>query len=309
MNKLATTSTAVPVQQKTPALLYEMIRSFVVLSEKLNLSHAVAELDSTRQTVRRHIAQLEDYMGISLFEVDERRYFLTERGKEILPEAKDILARGKIWVEGKARDVGGLMRLSHKEPNGWAFYQQQRPLTEIWGTEAGLLSHAFEAWTLGEGRLDSANFADLRPYIVVYRDSPNGWICVEVGQESFYTKWWGWAYASSSIGLPLSKFPGGPEFEAMLNYPFREVQANGGMRLDEVVTQIPREEGGPPIPLAYKRLLLASRFADGSFALIAAVDRSRRITIDGMDQSTLDVMPSDACVDFRAAQPKIEHLS
>ena len=40
-------------------LLFEMIRSFTTLAQTLNLSHAVAELNSTRQTVRRHISQLE----------------------------------------------------------------------------------------------------------------------------------------------------------------------------------------------------------------------------------------------------------
>ncbi|MEP3512466.1 MAG: hypothetical protein ABJN38_11970, partial [Lentilitoribacter sp.] len=37
------------------ALLHEMIRSFTTLARTLNLSHAVKELGSTRQTLRRHI--------------------------------------------------------------------------------------------------------------------------------------------------------------------------------------------------------------------------------------------------------------
>ena len=56
-----------------PALLYEMMRSFVALARTLNLSQAVEALGSTRQTVRRHIAQLEQAMGLSLFEVEQRR--------------------------------------------------------------------------------------------------------------------------------------------------------------------------------------------------------------------------------------------
>ena len=41
-------------------LLFEMLRSFTTLARTLNLSHAVEELNSTRQTIRRHISQLED---------------------------------------------------------------------------------------------------------------------------------------------------------------------------------------------------------------------------------------------------------
>ena len=298
MNKLTEIVAPAASAVKIPALLFEMIRSFVVLADTLNLSHAVKQLESTRQTVRRHISQLEELMGAALFEVDERRYQLTERGIEVLPEAIDILARGKIWVQGNTRHVGGLLRLEHEAPNGWNFYQQQQPLTQIWDGESDMLREVFAAWVNSKGELEHLNFQKMRPYVLVYRDSPNGWICIELGQESFYTKWWGLKNARSSIGRPLGQFPGGPEFEAMLNAPFREVQANGGVRLDEVVTQIPREEGEQPIPLAYKRLLLASRFPDGSFALIAAIDRSRHISIAGLDQSTLDVMPLDAIVAF-----------
>ena len=44
-------------------LLFEILRSFTMLAATLNLSHAVKELGSTRQTVRRHISQLEDIKG------------------------------------------------------------------------------------------------------------------------------------------------------------------------------------------------------------------------------------------------------
>ena len=109
-------------ESKIPALLYEMMRSFTVLA-------------STRQTVRRHIAQLEELMGVTLFAVDDRRYHLTARGEEALPEALEIMARGKTWALGDLRSVGGLMRLSHEQPNGWTFYQQQQSLTQIWGED------------------------------------------------------------------------------------------------------------------------------------------------------------------------------
>jgi DNA-binding transcriptional LysR family regulator len=57
------------VNEITNPLLFEMIRSFSKLAKTLNLSHAVHELSSTRQTVRRHIASLEEIKGENLFEV------------------------------------------------------------------------------------------------------------------------------------------------------------------------------------------------------------------------------------------------
>jgi len=285
-------------KEPAPALLFEMMRSFVTLASTLNLSHAVAQMTSTRQTVRRHIQQLEDTMGAPLFSIENRRYSLTKAGEEALPEARDILDRGKLWLGGKTRHVDGMLRLSYEEPNGWCFHQKQQPLSLIWDGGSPMLQAALEAWTRSRGELESEAFRAMRPYVLVYRDSPNGWICTEVGEKSFYTQWWGWSNARSSIGRPLKLFPGGPEFENMLNFPFREVEATNGVRLDEVVTQIPREEGGHPVPLAYKRLLMAGRYPDKSFALIAAVDRSTSVNIEGVDDTFLQEMPLDAKVTF-----------
>ncbi|WP_243261558.1 LysR family transcriptional regulator [Sulfitobacter dubius] len=300
MSDIAPVDAAPKPRQKepAPALLFEMIRSFVTLASTLNLSHAVAQLSSTRQTVRRHIQQLEDTMGAALFSIENRRYSLTKVGIEALPEARDILDRGKLWLDGKTRHADGMLRLSHEEPNGWCFHQQQQPLSLIWDGGSPMLQAALQAWTQSQGELESEAFRAMRPYMLVYRDSPNGWICTEVGEKSFYTQWWGWSNARSSIGRPLKLFPGGPEFENMLNFPFREVEATYGVRLDEVVTQIPREEGGAPVPLAYKRLLMAGRYPDKSFALIAAVDRSASVNIVGVDETFLREMPLDAKVTF-----------
>ena len=52
------------------------------------------------------------------------------------------------------------------------------------------------------------------------------------------------------------------------------------------------------MPLAYKRLLMAGRYPDKSFALIAAVDRSTTVNIEGVDETFLQEMPLDAKVTF-----------
>ncbi|MGJ8547093.1 MAG: LysR family transcriptional regulator [Sulfitobacter sp.] len=281
-----------------PALLYEMMRSFTTLARTLNLSHAVEELKSTRQTVRRHIAQLEEMSNDKLFLVQDRHYHLTQHGAEMLPEADELLSRGRLWAAGKSRHVNDLMGFSHEEPNGWSFYQQQQPLSHMWTNTCRLLPEVMTRWCQCNGQLEHDDFQSVRPYVLVYRDTPHGWLCVEIGEESFYSQWWGWKNARSSVGRNLGEFPGGREFESLLNQAFHEVKANGGVRLDEVVTQIPREEGGAPVPLAYQRLLLGGEFPDGSLALIAVVDRVQEIRIAGLDQSVLDDMPPDATSKF-----------
>ncbi|KIN62293.1 Transcriptional regulator, LysR family [Sulfitobacter noctilucicola] len=282
-----------------PALLYEMIRSFTTLARTLNLSHAVTELNSTRQTLRRHITQLEEAAGQKFFVIEGRHYQLTPYGEEMLPEALDLLARGKLWVTGQTGHVNNLLRFSHEASSGWSYYQQQQPLTHIWDAGSDLLRDSVTGWSKADGYLESEAMAGIRPYLMVYRRSDHGWICCEIGENSFYSGWWGWKNARSSIGRDLGKFPGGADFEGLMNQSFEEVMATGGLRLDEVVTQFPRETGGEPFPLAYQRLLLGGRFPDNSFALISIVERSQKIRIQGLDQSVLEQMPADAQVDYR----------
>lgn len=300
MNKPVTSPIDIERTVKTapPALLFEMIRSFVTLARTLNLSHAVKELNSTRQTVRRHITALEDEIGAALFEVNERQYRLTPAGESVLPEAEDLAARARVWLGGSSSHINGLLRLSQQRPNGWEFHQQEQPLDHIWGGKSELLKEGLSAWAKSEGELESEHMAHLRPYLLVYRDTPNGWICVEIGEESFYTMWYGWSHARSSIGRPLGQLPGGDDFARLLEQSFDQIQMNSGVRLDEVVTTIPRVVGGPLIPTAYKRLLMGGRFPDGSFALIAVVDRSDKIRIDGVEQGILEQMPGDAVSTF-----------
>lgn len=298
MNKVMEITQANPesVQAVPPALLYEMVRSFATLARTLNLSHAVQELKSTRQTVRRHITLLEDAAGGKLFNVEDRNYQLTALGAERLPGAEELLVRGEAWFTGKTRHVNNLMGFSFEAENGWGFHQQQQPLTHIWEGDSALLGSAVTAWSNAAGHLEDPAFAAIRPYALVYRDTEMGWLCCEVGEESFYSRWWGWAHARSSIGRGLGNFAGGPQFNAVLNKSFDDVKANRGLQLDEIATRMPRTPGGPLVPLAYRRLILGGRFPDDSFALIVIVEQSERIRIKGLDQSLAEQMPEDAKV-------------
>ena len=286
------------VNERSYPLLYEMLRSFTVLARTLNLSHTVLELGSTRQTVRRHIATLEEAIGQPLFMIEDRSYSLTEEGSQLIPAARDIIERGQLFLNGGLKNIDGMPLLSARTPEGWEYHQQQLPLSEIWASGSELHKAALKAWTLSEGNLEHKALKPLRPYLVVYRDSAEDWVCVEIGEHSFYAKWWGWRKAKSSIGRPLGKFPGGAGVAALLDAPYREIFQDHGVRLDQVVTKVPRTEDGDPVVNVFDRLLLGSRFPDGSFALISVVDRSETVRVEGADASILEEMPEDATVDF-----------
>ena len=225
------------IHELNQPLLFEMLRSFTTLARTLNLSHAVEELNSTRQTVRRHITQLEDLRGETLFDVVNRRYELTEAGRAALPAAQSLLGHGRLWLRGQIKDVDGLMGTSFEDGDGWYYYQQQLPISAVWTGKSELFRAAVQCWSYAAGALEHPHIEQVRPYALVYRDTAAGWICTEVGERSFYSQWFGWAAARSSVGRLLEQFPLGPELARVMDVPLREVQTTCGMRLDQVVTR------------------------------------------------------------------------
>lgn len=274
-------------------LLFEILRSFTTLASTLNLSHAVKELGSTRQTVRRHITQLEELKGGALFRISDRQYQLTELGSLVLPEAQDLLSRAEGWINGKSRQVNGLQYLSHIGDDGWSFFQQQQPVARVFASSGDMLQRTLAAWVASGGEIEHPAMQDVRPYLMVFRRVNDAWLCVELGEESSYVSWFGWADARSSIGRDLGRLPGGEGFGRLVNLAFSEVETNQAIRLDHAFTQIKRTPDGPFVPISFERLLLASKFPDGSFSLLSTVRRTYDVEIKGVSDDMLRLMPED----------------
>ncbi|QUJ75745.1 LysR family transcriptional regulator [Sulfitobacter albidus] len=282
----------------TPALLYEMMRSFTVLARTLNLTQAVEALGSTRQTVRRHITQLETAMGGKLFEIEHRRYGLTEAGTRALAPAQRLLDQGEVWYSGNFDDVGGMMRFTYDSGAGMQYLQQEVPMSAVWSGRSDLLRTAVKAWTQAEGMLEAPAMDIVRPYVMGYREISDGWICVEVGERSFYSSFFGWAQARSSLGRNLNQFPGGEAIATLANAPFREITANAAVRLDQVMTRTRFSPEAPLETVIFDRLLFGVRLPDQSPAIISVVDRPCEVRIEGVPQSALKEVPDKARVDF-----------
>lgn len=274
-------------------LLFEMIRSFTTLARTLNLSHAVESLNSTRQTVRRHIKQLETIKGETLFSLENRQYRLTPAGERALPEAEDLVARGAAWVTGQSGLVDGLQYLRHVENDGWCHYQQQRPLTDFLRLDTSLLKTVMVAWTTAGGDLEHTALRAVRPYCTISRPVRDDWLFTEVGEESSYVSWFGWKAARSTIGAGLSQMPGGLGFGRLVNAAYEEVRATHAARLDHIYTMFPLGDNGIITPICYQRLLLGARYPDGSFAMISLVHRTYDVDIKGVTDDMLHKMPKE----------------
>lgn len=284
-----------------PALLFEMMRSFTTLARTLNLSQAVRELGSTRQTLRRHIALLEEYKGGALFHLHDRQYSLTQLGKDSLGDANTLLARAEAWLHNETSGRGGLLHLALQE--GVVPYMlQQHPLSELWTSSSPFLQWGFQVWARGKGQIESPEFAPLRPYLMTFRPADDGWICTEVGEQSSFATWFGWTLERSSVGLRIADLPGGEGFTRLLTDPFREMQQNHNVRLDHIFTRMRRGVDKPYESMSYHRLALGCRFPDGSFALATLVDRTHNIAIDALPEEMRTEMDPKMIMDILPPQ-------
>ena len=294
-----------PKEQNFP-LLYEMIRSFTALAKHLNLSHAVKELGSTRQTVRRHINQLEDAFGEKLFTVNDRRYELTRAGLDALEPAQDIQSRASGWITGKLASTDGLQRLQY-EDNDFYFYLQQQPIGDIFSYENPMLREAFRAWSMAGGQIEHPSLQHVRPYAIIYREMQSRWVCVEFGQESWYTRWFGPNIVRSSIGKPIDNMPGGEDFGRLLNQAFRYVVSNETARLDHIFTKLPFGGTTEMLPAAYKRLSVPGYFPDGSLAIISFVDPTNQLNLAHVSEVKLKSVETRTPVEFHRCELKFEN--
>ena len=269
------------------SILFELLRSFSMLARTLNLSKAVRELGSTRQTVRRHICLLEDARGEKLFSVEDRQYSLTAAGHSTLQGAEDILALGEAWLASVSSHRDGLasIHLSGRSADDHFYFLQEHTISSIWKGKSDLIKSALQSWTLAEGRIEHAAFEKIRPYAMVFRRHEEDWLCTEVGQRSVYSEWFGKEWALSTVGRSMSSLPGGGDFSLLLRQPFDAIFINHGLRYDHIVTQISQSDDGTLRPAFYDRLLMGSRFPDNSFALVSIVHKTKDIDIKGLPEN------------------------
>lgn len=274
-------------------LLFEMLRSYTTLAETLNLSHAVAQLDSTRQTVRRHIALLEEIRGGALFDVHQRQYVLTDFGRKELPGAIDLLLRAAAWTDGQFSTLDGLQRIHAQTDDGWFFHLQQQSLLDLPNADDAFMLDILQAWAAGCGRVDHPEFLPVRDRTLIFRRTENQWRFIEVGENSGYAKWAGLRAARSAIGLPMDQLVAGRSLETMVQSAYSPLEKTGSVRYDHIFTMFPHGADAADVPLAYERLLMAVRLSDDSPAIMSATRPSYELNIDGVSRNQLEAMPSE----------------
>ncbi len=279
-------------------LLFEMLRSFTALARTENLSQAVTHIDSTRQTIRRHIDYLEAKKGVKLFEVVDRKYRLTEEGAQSLWDAEMLLLRGDAWLKGVTKTKNGLEEIRTVGDDGKIYFSQQHRLDRLWKDGTDLLQKGFECWSKAKTRIETAEMQPVRKYWTIYRLRPNGWQCVEIGDDSAYAVWFGWEWAKSSVGNMVKDTPSGREHAEFISSSYEKPLQEGGIRLDHLYRVGPRKPGGEFQPFSFQRLLMGCVFPNGDPAVAILANLTNNIDIPWMDKDVYPAMSKEIVKEF-----------
>ena len=78
------------------------LRYFVAVAEERHFGRAAARLHVTTPPLSQRIRELEEDLGVRLFERTSRRVMLTPAGERLLVEARDVLARDGSVRRGRS---------------------------------------------------------------------------------------------------------------------------------------------------------------------------------------------------------------
>ncbi|MEM8750727.1 MAG: LysR family transcriptional regulator [Pseudomonadota bacterium] len=285
-------------QPKLPAVFTEMLRTFVEFGGSLNLAQTASAVGATRQTVHRHVKELETIKRAKLIVLENRRYELTPEGRSALPQAQHLLSQCEKFVSGHVSTKTGLDSIHLKfGRDGW-FYAQQHPTNTIWTSAPPLLRRGLKDWSKAESMLEHKALQKIRPYLLVYRKHAGEWLCIEVGNKSSYASWMGLSYAKSNIGRALSVNGKYREADSYMISAYDTAMKSGGHWYDHVCAKFPRGASEKPSVVSYQRLVSACCFPDGSPAVIVLVARTNSISIEQLDPSKADSLPGDMLMEF-----------
>ena len=120
---------------------WNLIRSFVAVAETGSLSAAARRLAASQPTLGRHVADLEQVLGVVLFRKGRSGYELTEQGAALFERAQQVGEAANAFARlatGATEQIGGTVRIAASEvvsayvlPPMLARLRQAEPAIEI----------------------------------------------------------------------------------------------------------------------------------------------------------------------------------
>ena len=97
---------------------WNLIRSFIAVAETGSLSAAARRLTASQPTLGRHVAELEQALGVVLFRRGRRGYELTEQGIALFERAQAVGEAANAFARlaaGATEQVAGSVRIAASE--------------------------------------------------------------------------------------------------------------------------------------------------------------------------------------------------
>lgn len=285
---------------------FDMLRAFTSLAKTLNLSETSESLGLTRQTVRRHISDLEAFRGGPLFTLKKHTYALTPLGVASLAGARSLLRQSESWGRGEVHSTGMSHHLEFAHSvndDGSSFYSQQHPVSTVSRIGTPLVQNTLSAWGMALAQIEAEAMQSIRPHLAIYRHSPDGWICVEIGEASTYAKWLGWTWAKSAVGRLLEDDHAGKAYNRFIADAYERLHGEGGVRFDHIFAQLPRESSQTLVPVTFQRLLMGCIFPDDTPALALLASVTSQVDIPGLSTKERQLVSPRLLAEFDPTVP------
>lgn len=101
-----------------PDIDWNLIRSFVAVAESGSLSAAARRLSASQPTLGRHVAELEQALGVVLFWRSRRGYEPTDAGRALLNRGRQMVEDAAAFSRlalGATEKIGGTVRITASE--------------------------------------------------------------------------------------------------------------------------------------------------------------------------------------------------
>jgi len=261
----------------------------VCLARRLNLSHASQELGFTRQTIKRHISELEVKIGEPLFELDNRKYVLTEAGKVALPGAKQILLKANSWFDGMT-DRTVIKHLEKLDTGSSLNFIQKHPIAHLNHSGPAFLQKAFLKWVEASGRIEHPSLVEMQPHAANFRKQGTFWICIHIGEKSSMATWLGAADAASAAGELFEESPMTGTYAIEVTEAYDYAYYTGDIVYDHISAILPHVTDGPPSVVNYQRLVVPCLFPNNEWLITSFVFRTNDIEIDNVPENEIPKM-------------------